>query len=688
MSIDGTEYIQESRERRQRFQTDYDPLRGIGSPLDRFPLPLGADMGTVHLPEALRDHTGIQQIWEAGSAAAFAEQSGTSLDTVLAGIRALRSKTDFEWWCAAVARIENKRGNVVPFILNRPQRRYVKHLEKQRLAGDPVRAIVLKHRQWGSTTLSYTYIAWHQIELHERRDAWFVGLDTDGARDVLARYDLIREKYGLGDLSLRPYAGMRNTRVIPERECTLSVGTVRRPNAPSGRTPQFTHLFEVGKWPSNQTESAEKVVTNMESMLVDEPGTISIIESTMQGSTGTYFKELCDRARSGESAYDFLFMSVFDDPQYWLEPGEGRPLESYAPGDVEDFVAGWDEDLRRYWKRGATLEQLNWYARQRTKPGYIVEPWRLKEEFPVEVEEAFQVGEQRVFPQAYTDAARATAREPDLRGELRGNALTGREALDGITFESDPRGRLKVWRKPGDNYSGLLDSWLEKEGRLANRYCAFSDVGPGQSADADYSVTTVLDRAPLLFGGWPEVVAEWRGHEDPDRYAWIAARLCAWYDNAYWGIEANSYEAEKEMDERAPDYGLTVVDEVKHHANLYHRRIWDKDEQEWTKKAGWYTTKETKQLLISSLTKHLRGAKRTGEDKTAETAYVERSHRACKEISNFQHIEGKMRAPSGKKDDCVITHAGVCFLNEEMGPPTVKAPRTQPTPSTSGATRI
>jgi len=245
-----------------------------------------------------------------------------------------------------------------------------------------------------------------------------------------------------------------------------------------------------------------------------------------------------------------------------------------------------------------------------------------------------------------------------------------------------------VWRRPGDTYNGLLDPWLEQEGRLANRYCAFSDVGPGQSVDADYSVTAILDRAPLLFGGWPEIVAEWRGHEDPDRYAWIAAQLCAWYDTAYWAPEVNSYEAEKEMDERAPDYGVTVIDEVKHvYPNLYHRRVHDKDEDEYTKKAGWFTTKKTKQLIISALTRHLRGAKRSQDDEEAEHAYVERHHRACTEMSHFQHIEGKMRAPKGKKDDEVIVRGGLCHLSQKMPAPSVKAPMDRPDPRL-GATSI
>jgi hypothetical protein len=349
--------------------------------------------------------------------------------------------------------------------------------------------------------------------------------------------------------------------------------------------------------------------------------------------------------------------------------------------------------MRQYWAIGATLEQLNWWARQKTKPAYVMEPWRQKEEYPVVVEDAFQSGEKPVFPRVYVQAARRQCRPPAERGELYGDAQSGEEALEGITFETHSQGRLKVWRRPGDDYGGLLEEEL-RHGPIQRRYCAFSDVGPGQSADADYSWTRVVDRAPVLFGGWPEVVADWRGHDDPDRYAWIAARLCRWYETAFWAIEVNTYQADKPTDERAPDYGQTVMNEVKGTypaGQMYHRKVWDKETQEHTRKVGWHTTKKNRQVLLSAAQKRLRGIyqEQTESEPAPDAAYVERNDRACQELSVFQYIDGKARAPDGKKDDGVIATGGALHLHDELPPPEPAEPeRAEAEPTATPAVSI
>jgi hypothetical protein len=684
------EYLEENARRRAALQEEYDPIRGVGSPLERFELVVSDDAGSVWLPEAMRSHGGVERALDAGSLAAYAEARDAGLDETMRALWRVRMKEDFEFWCRSVARIENKEGEVVPFVLNRPQRLYVKTLEEQRLAGEPVRAIVLKHRQWGCTTLSYTYIAWHQIERHRRRDAWFVGLDQDGARDVLSRYDLIREHYP-APLHMRPHAGMQNTRKIPERECTLSVGTVQRPNAPSGRTPQFAHMFEVGKWPSNQRVSAGRVMQNMDSMLVEEEGTVGIIESTAQGETGVYFKELCDEVRSpsgDDEGYEFLFVGVFDDPQYQ------RALDDYGAEAVEAFTAGFDEFHAWMWDWGATLEQINWWRHQERKPGYVTKPWMLLEEFPIVAEHAFQAGLKRVFPARYVEALKAGCESPSARGRLVADAQEGTgAALAGISFEPARGGSrrgapLSVWRRPGADYGhGCLKHLRKQRGigedaRVRHRYCAASDVGPGLSEDASYSVTAVLDRAPLLWGAPPEIVAEWRGHEDVDRYAWAAARLAKWYDEAFWAIETNSlYNTGRTPESREPDFGMTVLHEIMpHYGNLYHREPPDDTKERHRTKAGWYTTKKTKQLIISALTRAQRAALEFGEGEIpeevyADRSYIEREQGACQEMDTYLHVKGRMQAADGKHDDRVIVRGLLLHLSGEMPPPSLPRKR-------------
>ena len=91
----------------------------------------------------------------------------------------LRFSHDFEYWCAVAVHIKDKMdGRERPFVLNAPQRRVASVLEAQRLAGKPIRIIMLKARQWGGSTLVQMYMAWiqtchrrnwHSLRSEERR---------------------------------------------------------------------------------------------------------------------------------------------------------------------------------------------------------------------------------------------------------------------------------------------------------------------------------------------------------------------------------------------------------------------------------------------------------------------------------------------------------------------------------------
>ena len=688
MPTDPHDILETNRQRRAALQVEYTPIRGIGSPIERFRFAIHPQWKPVYLPVAMQDHPAVVQARAHGSLRAYAEQLEDDFDRVLLDFRRARCRHDFEYWAASVAKIKDKEGEIVDLSPNKPQREYIRQLERQRLAGEPVRMIVLKHRQWGATTVSYAYIAWHQMEKYTKRDAWIVAQDTDAAKDVMARYDRIRQHYPLRDLGWRPYAGQQNSRYIPQRDAKVSTGTVKRPNAPSGRTPQFVHLTEIGKWPSNRVESAEDLVANIESMLVDEPGTVGIQESTLKGETGTFFKELCQRARNGDTSYNFWFASWTIDPQYRLHP-PAHNLRSYDPADVEDFLGTWTQYDEFLWDFGCTLAQINWYQKQRTKPGYIIRPHKLKREYPTTAEEAMVVGENRVFPPAYVEGARQTCTAPRAVGDIYGAAPTGSAALDDIHFEEEPHGPLKLWRRPHDDYGGLLQHYVPDEAtRIKNRYAAASDVGPGQSEQADYSVTAVLDRAPLLWGGHPEIVCEWHGHMDVDLYAWRAARLAKWYGMAYWMLEVNSLQKKRDVSERDPAYGMTVVQEIKPwYGNLYHRVVEDKTTGEKTRKAGWYMTANNKGIIVAALTKHLRGARDLQRGQQAEAAYIEREEKACQEMDTFMEIKGSMRAADNKKDDRVDVRCMLAHLSDKMAAPEPVTPRERPT-ARGGATTL
>ena len=661
------DYISLNEKRRKALDAPYDPYIGIGSPLERIEILIGrtivSKLGTVtstwHVPiKMVDDNPSLlsHSIEEAG------RKNNDSYETAQLLFDELRCEYDFEFWCATKAKIKDKEGNVIPFILNPPQRMFLVRLEDQRLAGTPVRQIVLKHRQWGCTTMSYTYIAWHQIVLYTGRDAWFVGHNLDGAGDVVKRYDVIRQSCGI---EMKGYANSGATKEIVGRDALVSVGTVEKPNAPSGRAAQYIHLFEIGKWPSNPKVSAERVTQNVDSMLAEKPGTIEIIESTAQAATGPYFKKLCDKAQAGESAFDFLFVSWLDDPQYQ------RDIKL----DTEEFVSSWQDSFpgEKYcsmlWDMGATLEQINWYNYQTTKPGFI-DRWRLMEEFPTDVSEAFQMGGRRVFAMPYVQAARSTCKEPAARGYLEADANTGEGAFLNIKFVEDAHGPLRIWRMPDDNYSNLL-----QENAVSNRCVAASDIGPGKWEGADYNCCAILDRAPMLFGGMPEIVAEWHGHLDKDLFAWESARLSFWYHQAQLVIEVNSLI---EDNETRYDPSLTVLDEIiPYYPYLYVREIYDNVEQKMTQKVGFHMNAQTKDNVISQLNKRLREFYESREGSETVEGYIERCHEATAEMDNYKvHEDGSMGSTSRAqrsdrylKDDRVIVRALLAWLHGHTSVP-------------------
>ena len=103
------------------------------------------------------------------------------------------------------------------------------------------------------------------------------------------------------------------------------------------------------------------------------------------------------------------------------------------------------------------------------------------------------------------------------------------------------------------------------EVKLRDRYVVVVDTG-GRSEKADYSVIAVFDRYWMMYGGVPELVAQWRGHIDHDILVWLSAQIATYYDNALLVIESNTHETEK----NDGDHGEFIFDTIaEYYPNLY-----------------------------------------------------------------------------------------------------------------------
>lgn len=160
--------IAENDRRNAEIFAAFNPITGLGSIGERVRVEI-ADfpLKVMYIPVAMARVKLVKRIVEAGSIEAFVrEEFGAEHEPgeeerskVVEQLVRLRCLHDFPFWAAMFVYIKAKGGGEdVLFRLTRPQRRFVERLEKKRLAGLPIRIVLLKARQWGGSTLCYLLI--------------------------------------------------------------------------------------------------------------------------------------------------------------------------------------------------------------------------------------------------------------------------------------------------------------------------------------------------------------------------------------------------------------------------------------------------------------------------------------------------------------------------------------------------
>lgn len=629
----------ENEKRKKAQQVQYDPFRGIGSRLDRFRLQLD-DSPSLYLPDSMAYTEIVRLLFREKSIEKAAGKIDQSTEELKNHLNRIRLTYDYEFWAATCCTITNKKGKKVPLILNGPQRKSLAGRERMRLGGKPVRQIELKFRQYGSTTEKNAYAFWLQNVVYDNYSSYICSLDATASTKIIGRYKTIADNYEVEPLEIRPYMGLKNTYQIETNGARISVGTAKRPNAPSGDTTQIVLISEAGKMKDTTDQGANKLITNMMSMTPNRPDTFVMIESTAEIS-GTWFRNEVFRAKDGKGNFCLTFISWLDDPDL---PDEAPPIENY-----KHFVSNVSEYDKKLWKMGATLEQIKWY---RHKQGDYQSDWAMKQENPSTISEAFQSTGHRFIPAAYVDNMRDTIREPAHIGDLVADAAKGASALENIRFEPNPNGNLLIWNRPGQP---------EGEHPVSGRYGAFADIG-GTTKEADWSVVSIMDSYWMLEGGLPERACTLRGHWDQDLFAWKAVQLAKWYSNALLAIEINSLNRNK-------DNSLTILDEIKEHYYYLFARSSNQEQEKLNegtpRKYGFHTNKRTKRLIYNRIVAGCR-----------DKEYIERDQRVINEMDYFEQKEdGSLGAAEGQHDDLLDTTAGAVWMAlEYMDPPFYEKP--------------
>lgn len=532
----------------------------------------------------------------------------------------LRFRHDFEYWALRCVTITDKdSGQLIPFRLNAPQRRFIEAVEEMRLARLPIRFIMLKARQWGGSTVVQVYFAWIQI-IHRRNwNSLICAHIKDIAAGIRGMYSRLLASYPAayweedGKPEFRPYERMNSTRFIPGRDCKVTVCSSESQESARGLDCSLVHLSEVAFWRDSTLHRPEDLIRSVVSGVARKELSFIVMESTANG-VGNFFHREWLRAMEGKSDKKPFFVP-------WYE------IELYAEPvtDPASLWASLDDYERELWHRyGCTLEAIAWYHHKRSEAG---EHRSMMAEYPTSPEEAFCATSFAVFSSEDVERLRqAGCSSPGERGEVIGRRGGAPDDISAPEFVPSDTGCCRVWKRPG------------KRGD----YIASLDIG-GRSHLSDWSVISVIDRHSDG-DGHPEVVAQWRGHIDHDLLAWKAAALAEWYNRALLVVESNTWETSSEGRGR---YILDMLADS--YRNLYYRTDGNGGES----RPGFHTNIHTKPAVVANLIAMVR-----------EGSYTERCSGACDELLQYESLpDGSYAARRGCHDDILMSRAIALWIH-------------------------
>lgn len=661
-------FIDENIKKNRLIKSNYDQFTGEGCVGERVKFVIkDAPITTYYLPVEMMEEPFIKEILKHGSIANIIIKNKKLVteaywESFWIMFCELRYYYDFEFYAITCLTIQDKlSGTDIRFKLNRGQRRLLDRLERMRKAGVPIRIILLKARQWGGSTLIQLYMNWIQMIQKKNWSSVICAHVKDAAINIRAMYEKVINNIIQIDgknFTIRNFAQTQNIKHVPERGCRITVGSAEEPDSVRSQDAKMAHFSEVGIFPNTEKKKTEDLISSITGTIPAIANTLIAYESTAKG-VGDFFHTEWEKAMSGESVFDPVFV-----PWYLIDmystPFDGTYFNSRGrkvKGTINDFAKTLDDYERNLFINHpeCTLENINWYRFKKTE---MTSHAQMKQEFPSDHIEAFQDSGMPVFRSEDVENMRNECCDPDYLAEISSDCSPSAAKLDtskNSLVLSNVRLHSEAYQHNTDPASRLrtemnkLKIWVEPYfENISNRYVVVVDTG-GRSVSSDYSVIVVFDRYWMMYGGVPEVVAEWRGHIDHDILVWVSAMIAKAYDNALLVIESNTHETERNEGQ----HGEFIFDTLaSHYSNMYSRTPADKIINGIPAKYGFHTNKSTKTMIIDNYVAVLR-----------VKGYKERSQDALNEARVYEKKKnGEFGAKEGKHDDILMTRMIGCYI--------------------------
>ncbi|KKM69117.1 hypothetical protein LCGC14_1454130 [marine sediment metagenome] len=496
--------------------------------------------------------------------------------------------------------IDSKKAKVIALDPNSHQKKILEVIEAQRKALEPVRVIVLKPRQTGSSTISGAVI-YHAVRFHPA-PAVIMAHDLDTAQSL---FNICERFYNYGPESEKFPLKATNRKELSfeahgpgSPEGRILVATAGKKTVGRGTTPLYLLCSEAAYY-----ENAKTVLVALFNSIPDEKETVIIVESTANGMGGEFY-QMWQAAKAGNSAYVPVFLSWKDFPEYAKKVHDPAWLEANLTGEEKTLISSYR----------LSLEQINW-RRDKIANECMGDVELFKQEYPLNDIEAFLTSGRCRFDQI---ALNRYVTSVPLRGEM---YLDASFSGDNVTFTPIDRGSVRIWKRPQPGHKYVIGADVARGIEI--------EGAPNQDL-YDNSVGDVIDV------GTGEQVAQIHGQFEPDEFGRRLALLGRWYNWTFVGVEANND-------------GLTVMNEMIHAGypdSLIFARSTSPTGSRFVKpQKGWLTTELTRHHMINTLATALR-----------EMSILISSPETIDELRTFVTTAGgKIEAQAGSKDDRVFS---------------------------------
>ena len=545
------------------------------------------------------------------------------------------------------------------------QRKIQQVVNRMKELGLPVRVIILKPRQKGSTTYgcALTYTMLRRVptsavviggQISQCAEAWQM-MQTYSKSDTF-------DWKNTGEINSRTGSWSNGSKLIQETAGDSKAGI--------GGTHQALHCFETARWGEHGVSNSAEVLTNIMKCIPLLPGTLINLESTAEGQTGAFYSHWT----SATDAEAFLDGSVEVKPGSFV-----RCFASWF--EFDDSAIRLTDEQKGEIER--TLDAESWYSGEQE----LIEQYGSFTDDGIQrlgnSVEGFDVWEQLAW-RRWSIEVECKKDKTKFERDSPHSWRTAFQKSGNTRFSASGLAKMRERAKQHLGQHGILEE--TKEGRLVLRSTAPNEA------------KVIIFEHPIKGCRYIESVDPMTGitqagGTDPDFHAiyilregyygkkgqWHPPATAAKIVKSRWDIPIAEPELFRLAQYYGPKSGCTIVIEMNQDkgftellklrgANLYRREMFNQTEQATTKAYGFVTTEKTRENIVERLAGAIRNC---GEDGNGIDIWdVE----ALDEFDNFvRKRNGRSEAAEGYHDDTIF---GIGIGFEVIGHGTTYFPST------------